>query len=70
MSMSELLRVHVHPGFKEVVREVAEEHGQSVAEFVREAVSARAREYLGVDEVEFRRAVSNWRRRPRRGRRG
>ena len=70
MSMNELLRVHVHPGFKEVVREVAAEHGQSVAEFVREAVSARAREYLEVDEVTFRRTVAERPRRTRRGRRG
>ena len=31
MSISELLRVHVPPGFKELVRDVATEHGQSLA---------------------------------------
>ena len=51
MSKRGLLRVSVHPGFKEVVRDVAAQHGQSVSEFVREAVSARAREYLEMDEV-------------------
>ena len=66
MGKTELLRVPVHPGLKEVLRTVASEHGMSLAEFVREAAAARAREYLGVDEVTFRRTVAE--RRVRSGR--
>ncbi len=58
MGKTELLRVPVHPGLKEIIRSVASEHGLSLAEFVREAAAAQAREYLGVDEVTFRRMVA------------
>ena len=58
MGKTELLRVPVHPGLKEILRTVASEHGVSVAEVVREAVSARMREYLDVDEVALRREVA------------
>ena len=58
MGKTELLRVPVHPGLKEILRTVASEHGMSLAEFVREAAVAQAREYLGVDEVTFRRKVA------------
>ena len=65
MSTSELLRVHLHPGLKEVVQDLTARHGQSVAESVREAMSARARECLDMSEVTCQRVVVE-----RRGRRG
>ena len=70
MGKTELLRVPVHPGLKEILRTVASEHGMSLAAFVREAAAAQAREYLGVDEVTFRRTVAERPRRTRRGRHG
>ena len=70
MSTSELLWVHVHPGFKEVVRDVTAQHGQSVVESVREAMSARARECLEMDGVGRPRIVVERRRSRARGGRG
>ena len=70
MGKTELLRVPVHPGLKEIIRSVAFEHGLSLAEFVREAAAAQAREYLEMDEVTFRRTVVERKPGGGRGRRG
>ena len=41
MGKTELLRVPVHPGLKEVLRTVASEHGLSLAEFVKTETNYR-----------------------------
>ena len=58
MRKTEQLRVPVDPGLKELLRTLASRHGQSLAEFVREAASARAREYLEIDDVGLRREIA------------
>ena len=58
MAKSESIGAHVDPGLKRVVRQLAAEHGQNAAEFVRDALSAYVRGYLELDAVRRRRLVA------------